>query len=68
MEFAQRIKLPLFEQAIDQAAVLQAEELFVSNSIIGIWPIKRLEGQVFKVGVITRRLQDLLNTARMAEV
>ncbi|AMK77843.1 MULTISPECIES: aminodeoxychorismate lyase [Methylomonas] len=68
MEFAQRIKLPLFEQPVDQAAVLQADELFVSNSVIGIWPIKRLEARVFKVGVITRRLQDLLNTARMAEV
>ncbi|CAD6878080.1 Aminodeoxychorismate lyase (EC 4.1.3.38) [Methylomonas albis] len=68
MAFAQRIKLPLFEQTIDQVAVLQADELFVSNSVIGIWPIKRLEAQVFNVGVVTRCLQDLLNTARMAEV
>lgn len=68
MEFAQMIKLPLFEQSIDQTAVLQADELFVSNSVIGIWPIKRLEGQVFKVGIVTRHLQDLLNAARMAEV
>jgi len=68
MAFAQCSKLPLFEQAIDQTAVLQADELFVSNSVIGIWPIKRLEAQVFSVGAITRRLQDLLNAARMAEV
>ncbi|WP_415880006.1 aminodeoxychorismate lyase [Methylomonas sp. TEB] len=68
MAFAQCSKLPLFEQAIDQTAVLQADELFVSNSVIGIWPIKRLEAQVFSVGAITRHLQDLLNAARMAEV
>jgi len=68
IEFAQRLKLPLVEQSIEQAAVLQADEVFVSNSVIGIWPIKRLETQDFSVGVITRHLQDLFNTARMAEV
>jgi 4-amino-4-deoxychorismate lyase len=68
IEFAQRIKLPLLEQPIERAAVLQADEVFVSNSVIGIWPVKRLETQDFSVGAITRRLQDLLNTARMAEV
>lgn len=68
IEFARRIKLPLFEQAIDRAAVLRADELFVSNSVIGIWPVQRLEAQVFGVGAITRSLQEMFNAARFAEV
>ncbi|WKJ91765.1 aminodeoxychorismate lyase [Methylomonas montana] len=68
MEFARQISLPLFEQAIDQTAVLQADELFVSNAVIGVWPVKRLEAQTFSVGPLTRRLQDMLNAARMAEI
>lgn len=68
MEFARQIGLPLFEQAIDQGAVWQADELFVSNAVIGVWPIKRLEAQAFSVGPLTRRLQDMLNAARMAEI
>ncbi len=68
IEFAQRINLPLFESCVDQTAVLQADELFVSNAVIGIWPIKCLELQHYGVGSITRRLQDMLNSARWAEV
>ena len=68
MEFARQISLPLFEQAIDQTAVVQADELFVSNAVIGVWPVKRLEAQTFSVGPLTRRLQDMLNAARMAEI
>lgn len=68
IELAQRTGLALFVQPVDQAAVLRADELFVTNSVIGIWPISRLESQVFQVGAVTRRLQSLLDSARMAEI
>jgi len=68
LEFAQRIKLPLFEQSVDQAALLQADEVFVSNSVIGIWPVRQLEEQVLSVGAITQTLQGMFNTARLQEV
>lgn len=39
----------------------EADEIFLSNSLIGLWPVNRLEGQTFAVGEISRRLQTLIN-------
>lgn len=37
-----------------------ADEIFVTNSIIGIWAVKQLESHVFPVGTVTQRLQSHL--------
>ncbi len=39
----------------------EADEIFLTNSLIGLWPVNRLEGQIFAVGEISRRLQTLIN-------
>ncbi len=36
----------------------QADEVFVCNSIVGIWPVRRFQTQVFQPGPVTRRLQQ----------
>jgi 4-amino-4-deoxychorismate lyase len=38
----------------------QAQELFVSNSLIGIWPVKHFAGRDFSLGPLTRRLMTAL--------
>lgn len=40
--------------------LLTADELFITNSIIGIWPIKVLEQQSFDKGILTQQLQQTL--------
>ena len=40
--------------------LLAADEIFVTNSIIGIWAVKQLESQPFSVGNITQTLQTHL--------
>lgn len=40
--------------------LLSAEEVFVCNSVIGIWPVRKIENQHFLVGPCTRQLQELL--------
>ncbi len=37
-----------------------AQEVFVSNSIIGIWPVLRIGTQNFTIGNVTRTLQRIL--------
>lgn len=37
-----------------------ADEVFLCNSLIGIWPVKSVDGQVYPVGELTQRLQTLL--------
>jgi 4-amino-4-deoxychorismate lyase len=39
-------------------------ELFMTNSIIGIWPVQSLEGRPYPVGPLTRRIQTELEKRR----
>jgi 4-amino-4-deoxychorismate lyase len=38
-----------------------ADECFLTNSLIGIWPIKALEGQSLRAGPVAYQLQSLLS-------
>ena len=40
--------------------IYAADEVFLCNSIIGIWPVKRLEQQTFLPGEVTKQLQSCL--------
>lgn len=35
-----------------------ADEVFLTNSVIGIWPVKNIDDKVYPVGPITRQLQN----------
>lgn len=52
---------PVTERMFTQSELLGADEIFVCNSIIGVWPIRKIEGRHFFVGVITKRIQILLH-------
>lgn len=57
LRLAAREGLPLTVGAVSREAVLQADELFVCNSVIGIWPVVRLADRSWRPGPLTRRLQ-----------
>lgn len=40
--------------------LLGADEVFVCNSLYGIWPVRQLETRVWPVGPLTRKLQRLV--------
>jgi 4-amino-4-deoxychorismate lyase len=39
----------------------RADEVFVCNSLYGIWPVRQLDASVWSVGPVTRKLQRLVN-------
>jgi 4-amino-4-deoxychorismate lyase len=47
-------------------ALLQADEVFLCNSLYGIWPVRALQRHQWSVGPLTRKLQviarDLLDS------
>jgi 4-amino-4-deoxychorismate lyase len=49
------------EQNLTQTQLLAADEIFVCNSIIGIWPVIRLADQDFAIGPKTRQIQTWLD-------
>jgi 4-amino-4-deoxychorismate lyase len=46
---------------ITRAALARAEEIFLTNSLIGLWPVRRVEDKVYPVGPVTRRIQASLH-------
>jgi 4-amino-4-deoxychorismate lyase len=48
---------------LDRDAVLNADEVFLTNSLIGLWPVRRLEAREFSVGPVTRRIQEAIRDA-----
>lgn len=49
------------------SAVLQADEVFFTNSVIGLWPVRSLGGRTFAVGRVSRRVQGWLDDALRGE-
>ncbi|MDD2739818.1 MAG: aminodeoxychorismate lyase [Methylomonas lenta] len=67
VSLAQYNQIGVVEKQFDKTSVLEADEVFVTNSVIGIWPVKQLDQQCFKVGRITRRMQQWYAEARTEE-
>lgn len=51
---------PVIEHCFNQAELFSADELFVCNSVIGLWPVKQLADHTFSVGSKTKHLQNWL--------
>ena len=43
------------------AELFEADEIFVCNSIIGLWPVTRIKDRKYKLGSIGKNLRDLLS-------
>jgi len=54
---AAALDIPCEVRDIDYEQLLVADELFVCNSLYGIWPVRELAGRILAVGDITRTLQ-----------
>lgn len=60
MEQAARVPMQLQVKALGLDDLWGADEVFLTNSLIGIWPVAAIEDRRYPVGVLTRRLQELL--------
>ena len=60
IDLAARLDLAVREQTIPAALLYRADELFLCNSLIGVWPVRRIEEQPFKPGAITRHIRQAL--------
>jgi 4-amino-4-deoxychorismate lyase len=67
MEIAATAGLTVEERRLEQADLAAAEELFLTNSLVGIRPVRELEGVRLSAGPVTRRLQAQLNAHLASE-
>ena len=54
------LDLPVQAMAVSPDDLAQADEVFLANSLIGIWPVRRIDARDYSVGPVTRQLQDAL--------
>ncbi len=60
-------KVEFVEHNFNKAVLLDADEVFVCNSIIGIWPVKQIENITFKAGSLTKQLQYWLSESKTCQ-
>jgi 4-amino-4-deoxychorismate lyase len=60
VQLARTHAFPVTEQYFTQDTLLAADELFVTNSIIGLWPIRQLQQKLFPVGKYTQKFMAWL--------
>jgi len=59
--------IPFKVTSLTQEFVLSADELFVTNSVIGIWPIKSLAGKPYRLGSWTQKISHYLAEYKISE-
>jgi 4-amino-4-deoxychorismate lyase len=57
LDLAAQLGIPAQERRLDETELAAAEELFLTNALIGIRPISELDGVSVPPGPVTRRLQ-----------
>jgi len=62
LETAPDLGLPATECSLNLRDLNAADELFLSNSLVGVWPVRELAGRAFKVGPVARRLRQELGS------
>jgi len=62
IDFAEKIKQPVRYSNIKLNTLLDADEILLSNSIIGVWPVKKIRNYSFarKPSALTEKIQDYI--------
>ncbi|MCP4041046.1 MAG: aminodeoxychorismate lyase [Gammaproteobacteria bacterium] len=60
LEIGRSLGLAVNEKTVLPRDLSSAAELFVCNSIIGVWPVKKLNDRTYVVGKVTRQIQARL--------
>jgi 4-amino-4-deoxychorismate lyase len=61
LELAEALGLPVQLASITAGQLSRADELFLTNSLIGIWPVRSVDKRDCRIGPVTRQLQDALS-------
>jgi 4-amino-4-deoxychorismate lyase len=68
MEGAAQLGRAVEERRIGPDELDGADELFLTNSVIGVWPVRHLEQRAYPVGPLTREIEAWLEARIQAEV
>lgn len=67
LEQAAALPLPSRVTTLTREDILNAEEVFLTNSLIGLWPVRQIESKEYPTGSITKQLQEAIRDAYVAD-
>jgi 4-amino-4-deoxychorismate lyase len=67
LERAVELSLEARVMDINKSDILRADEVFLTNSLIGLWPVRRIEAKQYPLGRITQRIQEAIVDAYAAD-
>jgi len=62
LELADQLPIDVQIGPVAMGYLQAADEVFICNSLIGIWPVIAIDGRVYKKGAMTAQLQALLDS------
>lgn len=65
LEHAAALSIPSRISGMTRADILAADEIFLTNSLIGLWPVRRIHSREYPVGRITQRIQEAIRDAHI---
>lgn len=68
IELCSQHHIPFIEHDYTQADLFTADEVFLTNAIIGIWPVRQIEDCQFPMGALTRQIQLWLTEFKAAGI
>ncbi len=60
LALAQRQGIRVSEGRLTPADLTQADGLFLTNSLIGLWPVRQLEGRIYPIDPLIRQIAEAL--------
>jgi 4-amino-4-deoxychorismate lyase len=64
IQFSLGLNIPVLETSINVDDLMSSEEVFICNSIIGIWPVLNIGNMTYSIGHTTQCLQSVLDRLR----
>jgi 4-amino-4-deoxychorismate lyase len=62
LELAEQLSIAVHIRPVEMKHLQEADEVFVCNSLIGVWPVVAVDSCGYKKGTTTARLQGLLDS------
>lgn len=68
INIARLCDIPVYETLLTVEDIQHADELFVSNSVVGIWPVNALGNKTYPVGQLTQKIISQLADYKQQEI
>jgi 4-amino-4-deoxychorismate lyase len=68
LDFCPELGFVAEQQLVTKECLNDADEIFVTNSVIGVWPVRMIDNHRFSIGPVTRQISAYLEQLKNQEI